>query len=85
MTQTLIVPGLDGLPTPHWQQRWAATEGRAINVCGAEAVDLCFAGHGTVATGFGPWPQGKPLRDAIALRSAPPSPAHTHHAQRIAR
>lgn len=32
MTKTLIVPGLDGSPAPHWQQWWAATEHDAITV-----------------------------------------------------
>lgn len=29
MTKTLIVPGLDGSPSPHWQHWWAATDPRA--------------------------------------------------------
>jgi predicted alpha/beta hydrolase family esterase len=29
MTKTLIVPGLDGSPSPHWQQWWAATDPKA--------------------------------------------------------
>lgn len=32
MTKTLIVPGLDGSPAPHWQHWWAATEHDAITV-----------------------------------------------------
>ena len=32
MTRTLIVPGLDGSPAPHWQHWWAATDPRAIMV-----------------------------------------------------
>lgn len=32
MTKTLIVPGLDGSPAPHWQQWWAATDPRALTV-----------------------------------------------------
>jgi predicted alpha/beta hydrolase family esterase len=38
---------------------------------GSELVDLGFAGHVNVASGFGPWAQGKALRDALMLRSAP--------------
>lgn len=32
MTRTLIVPGLDGSPAPHWQHWWAATDPRALMV-----------------------------------------------------
>ncbi|MBL9048726.1 MAG: alpha/beta hydrolase [Tabrizicola sp.] len=32
MTKTLIVPGLDGSPAPHWQNWWAATDPRALMV-----------------------------------------------------
>jgi predicted alpha/beta hydrolase family esterase len=32
MTKTLIVPGLDGSPTPHWQHWWAATDPSALMV-----------------------------------------------------
>jgi hypothetical protein len=32
MTKTLIVPGLDGSPAPHWQHWWAATDPRALMV-----------------------------------------------------
>lgn len=32
MTKTLIVPGLDGSPAPHWQYWWAATDPRALTV-----------------------------------------------------
>lgn len=32
MTKTLIVPGLDGSPAPHWQQWWAATDPTALMV-----------------------------------------------------
>lgn len=179
MTKTLIIPGLDGSPAPHWQHWWAATDAHAhlvdlanpgepipavweIDLAGmilrhpdsilvghslgavliarllskwpqlrvraallvapadpeghariarfgalpdtrldvpvtlvasrndpwmsfararsfaqdmqAELVDLGFAGHINVASGFGPWPQGKALRDALALRSLPVRP-----------
>lgn len=30
MTKTLIVPGLDGSPAPHWQDWWARTDPSAI-------------------------------------------------------
>lgn len=29
MTKTLIIPGLDGSPAPHWQAWWAATDPQA--------------------------------------------------------
>ena len=32
MTKTLILPGLDGSPAPHWQHWWAATEPNAMIV-----------------------------------------------------
>jgi len=32
MTKTLIVPGLDGSPAPHWQHWWAQTDPRALMV-----------------------------------------------------
>jgi uncharacterized protein len=32
MTKTLIVPGLDGSPAPHWQHWWAETEHNALMV-----------------------------------------------------
>ena len=32
---------------------------------GSDLVDAGYAGHINVASGFGPWPQGKALRDAL--------------------
>ena len=32
MTKTLIVPGLEGSPDPHWQHWWAATDPKALVV-----------------------------------------------------
>lgn len=32
MTKTLIVPGLDGSPAPHWQHWWAQTDPKALMV-----------------------------------------------------
>lgn len=40
----------------------------------ADLIDLGFAGHINVASGFGPWPAGKQLRDDLLLRSG-----HTPH------
>ena len=31
----------------------------------ADLIDLGFAGHINVASGFGPWPEGKALRDRM--------------------
>lgn len=178
MTKTLIVPGLDGSPAPHWQHWWAATDPSAIMVdlsdlgrpvpavweielagailrhpdsivvghslgavviarllarwphlrvrgallvapaepaghdrigafapidetpmdvpaavvasrndpwmtfarsaalarsWGAELVDAGFAGHINVASGFGPWPAGIALRDALSRRTLRPA------------
>ncbi|MCU0899007.1 MAG: alpha/beta hydrolase [Cypionkella sp.] len=186
MTKTLIVPGLDASPAPHWQHWWAATEHDAITVelsqpdrpsptlwetelagmilrhpdsilvghslgavliarilttwphlrvraallvapaetegaerigqfgaipqmrldvpttvvasrndpwmsfgrarhlaraCGSKIIDMGFAGHINVASGFGPWAHGKELRDELAQRAAPAP----HPACRIAR
>jgi len=36
---------------------------------GAEFVDLGAVGHVNVASGFGPWPQGMGLRDALVRRA----------------
>lgn len=36
---------------------------------GADLVDLGFAGHVNVASGFGPWPGGLALRDRLADRA----------------
>lgn len=32
MVKTLLVPGLDGSPAPHWQDWWAATDASALMV-----------------------------------------------------
>ena len=32
MAKTLIIPGLDGSPEPHWQHWWAATDPKALTV-----------------------------------------------------
>lgn len=39
---------------------------------GGQLVDLGWAGHVNVASGFGPWPGGKDLRDALARRTDTP-------------
>lgn len=36
----------------------------------ADLVDMGFAGHINVASGYGPWPQGMRLRDDLARRAA---------------
>ncbi|WP_137111732.1 alpha/beta hydrolase [Rhodobacter sp. SY28-1] len=36
----------------------------------ADLIDLGFAGHINVASGFGPWPEGKVLRDRLMLASS---------------
>lgn len=38
---------------------------------GADLVDLGDAGHINVASGFGPWPAARALRDGVLARSAP--------------
>ncbi len=42
---------------------------------GADLVDLGFAGHVNPASGFGPWPQGRELRDRLTRRGAVAAPA----------
>lgn len=42
---------------------------------GAELIDLGFAGHINVASGFGPWPGGIALRNDLLRRAALPAPA----------
>jgi predicted alpha/beta hydrolase family esterase len=32
MARTLIIPGIDGSPAPHWQHWWASTEAEALMV-----------------------------------------------------
>jgi predicted alpha/beta hydrolase family esterase len=52
-------------------------------VWGSDLVDLGNAGHINVASGFGPWQQGKSLRDGLlAATAATPVPAA--RARRIA-
>lgn len=91
MTKTLIVPGLDGSPAPHWQHWWAATDPRALMVdlsdpaCPSPAVweaelastilhhpDCVLVGHSLgailVARILTKWPQ---LRVRAALLVAP--------------
>jgi predicted alpha/beta hydrolase family esterase len=50
---------------------------------GSRLVDLGPAGHINVASGFGPWPKGKALRDDL-MRATVPAPAQFAHDQRIA-
>ncbi len=40
---------------------------------GAGLIDLGHAGHINAASGFGPWPHGKALRDALLARTEQPS------------
>jgi uncharacterized protein len=42
---------------------------------GADLIDMGFAGHINVASGFGPWAFGKVLRDALSSRPSLPLPA----------
>lgn len=49
---------------------------------GSDLVDLGQAGHVNVASGFGPWPLGKVLRDEVLQRAALP-PRRVDPARRI--
>lgn len=102
MTKTLIVPGLDDSPAPHWQHWWAVTDPAAVmvdlsaphrpvpEVWEAELgglilqhPDSILVGHSLgavlVARMLARWPQ---LRVRAALLVAP---AETEGARRIAR
>lgn len=50
---------------------------------GSDLVDAGYAGHINVASGFGPWPQGKALRDAL-LQASAVAPVRVVPEQRIA-
>ena len=98
MTKTLIIPGLDGSPAPHWQHWWAMTEPSALLVDQAnraaprpEAWEAEVAGAillhpGSILVGhnlgavliarlLAKWPQ---LQVAGALLVAPAEPARSH-------
>ena len=53
------------------------------NAWGSSLVDLGHAGHINVASGFGPWPRGKVLRDALLPATAVP-PVRSAPDRRIA-
>ncbi|AXQ95717.1 alpha/beta hydrolase [Cereibacter azotoformans] len=44
---------------------------RLAQAWGADLVDLGFAGHVNADAGFGPWPQGRKLREALEARAVP--------------
>jgi uncharacterized protein len=50
--------------------RFTRARGLALE-WGADLIDLGFAGHINVASGFGPWPEGKALRDRLVYRPVP--------------
>jgi len=50
----------------------------------ADLVDLGFAGHINVASGFGPWPAAMALRDDLALRAGVLATRAGRHAERRA-
>ncbi|WP_054006661.1 RBBP9/YdeN family alpha/beta hydrolase [Cypionkella psychrotolerans] len=52
------------------------------NLWQADLIDLGYAGHINVASGFGPWPAGKQLRDDLLLQSSPLSQFPAPHAAR---
>ena len=50
---------------------------------GADVVDLGLSGHINVASGYGPWPEAKRLRDALAQRTTlHPGLRPAQHSQR---
>jgi uncharacterized protein len=51
---------------------------------GSDLVDMGFAGHINVDSGFGPWAQGKDLRDDLIIRSTP-VPVFGFNEKRVAR
>lgn len=60
----VVVGSRDDPWMPHDRARQLA------NAWGAGFVDLGHAGHVNVATGFGPWPGGKFLRDTLLAHTA---------------
>jgi predicted alpha/beta hydrolase family esterase len=52
-----------------WMSFWRSRH--LARAWGSELVDLGFAGHINVASGFGPWSYGKDLRDDLLCRSSP--------------
>jgi len=92
MTKTPIVPGLDGSPAPHRQQGWAAPDRPvpAVREAGPASMrlhhpDSIPVGHslGNAASGCGPWPKAKDLRDAL-LRRVAAQPVRTAQDRRSA-
>jgi hypothetical protein len=104
MTKTLIIPGLDGSPAPHWQHWWAASDPKALMVEQAdwakpqpEAWEAEVAGAilnhpGAILVGHSlgavviariltKWPQ---LRVAGALLVAPAEPSGSTRLARFA-
>lgn len=104
MMKTLLVPGLDGSPAPHWQQWWAATEASALTVdlsdpqrpdpsrWEAELAGAILRHPGAVLVGHSlgavlitrvltAWPQ---LKIAAALLVAPAEPDGKARLQRFA-
>jgi predicted alpha/beta hydrolase family esterase len=98
MTKTLIIPGLDGSPAPHWQHWWAMTDPSALLVdqsdwaaprpeaWEAEVAGAILLHPGSVLVGhslgavliarlLAKWPQ---LQVAGALLVAPAEPARSH-------
>jgi len=57
---------------------------RLADAWGADFVDLGFAGHINVASGFGPWPAALHLRDDLAARAGLPVPRRAGLADRRA-
>ena len=49
----------------------------------ADLVDMGLSGHINVASGFGPWPLGKALRDDLVLRTIPAPARPDLAAQRV--
>ena len=52
------------------------------NAWGAELIDFGFSGQINTASGFGPWPAGKQLRDDLLLQTAHTPHQPAHHAAR---
>lgn len=50
----------------------------------AELIDLGFAGHVNVASGYGPWPAALALRDALAQRTLRQAPQSVRTAEKRA-
>lgn len=105
MIKTLLIPGLDGSPAPHWQHWWAATDPTALiveqyswsdptpeawltEIAGATLIhpDAVLVGHSLGAIAIAQLLAGLPqLRIGGALLVAPAEPSRSNRIQGFGR